>query len=290
MDVMKTFPDGHFDLAVVDPPYGIGESGGANNSRGTKNAPATQFVDKGWDKSTPPIEYFDELRRVSKNQIIWGANHMMEKIMRGSPSWIIWDKDNIGNDFADAELAYTSHAKAARIFKFRWNGMLQGDMKNKETRIHPTQKPVALYKWLLANYATPGMKVLDTHLGSGSVAIAAHYAGMHLTACEIDADYYEAAKARISRETSQTELFIPHNVIAQAPLPAEASVDHRVEVVATEKHRNWSAGRGCSGATCSASSFLGDYAIIFRVMSDPQPNHRFFVSNPQSPILYTRPN
>jgi len=211
MDVMATFADGHFDLAIVDPPYGIGESGGSNNSRGTKNAPATQFVEKGWDRTTPPLEYFAELRRVSRHQIIWGANHMMEKIMRGSPSWIIWDKDNIGNDFADAELAYTSHDKAARIFRFRWNGMLQGDMKNKEARIHPTQKPVALYRWLLANYAKPGQRILDTHLGSGSHAIAAHYAGVHLVACEIDADYYEAAKARITRETAQVELFSPLN-------------------------------------------------------------------------------
>jgi len=211
MDVMKTFADGYFDLAIVDPPYGIGESGGSNNSRGSKNAPPTKFVEKGWDRSTPPVEYFDELRRVSKHQIIWGANHMMEKIMRGSPSWIIWDKENSGNDFADAELAYTSHDKAARIFRFRWNGMIQGDMKNKESRIHPTQKPVRLYAWLLTKYAQPGMRVLDTHMGSGSIAIAAHYAGIHLTACEIDADYFEAACARIKRETSQTELLYPHN-------------------------------------------------------------------------------
>jgi site-specific DNA-methyltransferase (adenine-specific) len=203
MDLMREYPDGHFDLAIVDPPYGIGESGGSNNSRGTKNAPATQFVEKGWDKSTPPVEYFDELRRVSKHQIIWGANHMMEKIMRGSPSWIVWDKVNIGNDFADAELAYTSHKKACRIFKFMWNGMLQGDMKNKETRIHPTQKPRKLYEWLLANYAKPGDRILDTHLGSGSIAIACHYRQHHLTACEIDPDYYAAALARIERETAQ---------------------------------------------------------------------------------------
>lgn len=204
MDVMREFADGYFDLAVVDPPYGIGESGGSNNSRGTKNAPATQFVEKGWDRETPTQEYFNEIRRVAKHQIIWGANHMMEKIMRGSPSWIIWDKDNVGNDFADAELAYTSHQRAARIFRFRWNGMLQGDMANKEARIHPTQKPVALYRWLLANYAKPGMRILDTHMGSGSIAIACHYAGMHLTACEIDPDYFKASLERIKRETLQT--------------------------------------------------------------------------------------
>ena len=208
MDVMKGFPDGYFDLAIVDPPYGIGEDGKKNHSRGQAAKP-TLYTPKAWDRQTPPVEYFEELRRVAKHQIIWGANHMMEKIMRGSPSWIIWDKENGGADFADAELAYTSHDKAARIFKFRWAGMLQGDMANKEARIHPTQKPVALYRWLLANYATPGMRVLDTHLGSGSHAIAAHYAGIHLTACEIDADYFHAATDRIERETRQTELFPP---------------------------------------------------------------------------------
>jgi len=208
MEVMATFADGHFDLAIVDPPYGIGASKGTFG--GSNKGKVTDYGKKTWDNQTPPVEYFEELRRVSTHQIIWGANHMMEKIMRGSPSWIIWDKENSG-DFADAELAYTSHDRAAKIFKFRWNGMLQGDMANKEARIHPTQKPVALYRWLLANYAKPGMKVLDTHLGSGSHAIAAHYAGIHLTACEIDAEYYEAACARIKRETSQGQLFSHHN-------------------------------------------------------------------------------
>jgi site-specific DNA-methyltransferase (adenine-specific) len=164
MDVMQEFPDSHFDLAIVDPPYGIGEDGKKNHSRG-KAAKPTFYTPKAWDRQTPPVEYFEELRRVSKHQIIWGANHMMEKIMRGSPSWIIWDKENGENDFADAELAYTSHDKAARMFRFRWAGMLQGDMANKETRIHPTQKPVALYKWILANYAKPGQRILETHLG-----------------------------------------------------------------------------------------------------------------------------
>ena len=209
MDLMAKYPDGHFDLAVVDPPYGIGEDGKKNHSRQNAAMP-TLYAPKEWDRATPPVEYFVELRRVSRHQIIWGANHMMEKIMRGSPSWIIWDKENSG-DFADAELAYTSHNKAARIFKFRWNGMLQGDMANKEKRIHPTQKPVRLYDWIFQNYATPGMKVIDTHLGSGSIAIAAHYAGIHLTACEIDPEYFAASKARIERETSQQSLFFHNN-------------------------------------------------------------------------------
>jgi site-specific DNA-methyltransferase (adenine-specific) len=215
MDLMAKYPDGHFDLAVVDPPYGIGEDGKKNHSR-SKAAKAQEYEVKSWDKQTPPLEYFAELRRVSKHQIIWGANHMMEKIMRGSPSWIIWDKENGANDFADAELAYTSHDKAARVFRFRWQGMLQGDMANKESRIHPTQKPVKLYDWIFTNYAAPGMKVLDTHLGSGSIAIAAHYAGVHLTACEIDPEYFAASKARIERETSQQSLFFHNKEIAGA--------------------------------------------------------------------------
>jgi site-specific DNA-methyltransferase (adenine-specific) len=204
MELMAEFPDNHFDLAVVDPPYGIGESGKTNSSRGKLATAKTYKPFAGNDLKSPPTEYFDEIKRVSKDQIIWGANHMMDKIRMGSPSWIVWDKVNGATDFADAELAYTSHNKACRIFKFHWQGMLQGDMKNKETRIHPTQKPVRLYDWIFANYAEKGMTILDTHMGSGSIAIAAHYAGMHLTACELDEDYFKAACERIDRETMQT--------------------------------------------------------------------------------------
>jgi len=205
MELMAQYPDKHFGIAIVDPPYGIGEDGKKNHSRSSKAA-AQEYTPKAWDRQTPPAEYFEELRRVSKDQIIWGANHFMEKVMRGSPSWIIWDKENGENDFADAELAYTSHKKAARIFRFRWAGMLQGDMKNKEKRIHPTQKPVALYSWILSNYAKPGDTILDTHMGSGSIAIACHYAGHHLTACELDEEYFDAACERITNATRQTTL------------------------------------------------------------------------------------
>ncbi len=207
MELMREYPDNHFDLAVVDPPYGIGESGKTNKTRGLLAKPKDYKPFAGGDLCSPPAEYFTELKRVSKHQVIWGANHMMEKIAMGSSSWIVWDKENFGTDFADAELAFTSHKKACRIFKFMWNGMLQGDMKNKESRIHPTQKPVKLYDWIFANYAEKGMKILDTHMGSGSIAIAAHYAGMHLTACELDEDYFKAACERIERETAQTTLF-----------------------------------------------------------------------------------
>jgi site-specific DNA-methyltransferase (adenine-specific) len=211
MDVMKTFPDGYFDLAVVDPPYGLnmarsGEVGGQTKTAKCPLGTAKKYKPSEWDAAPPPHGYFEELRRVSKHQIIWGANHFMERVMRGSPSWIVWDKINGETKFADAELAYTSHNKPVRIFKALWNGFQRCEQVD---RIHPTQKPVKLYDWIFANYATPGMKVLDTHLGSGSIAIAAHYAGVHLTACEIDPDYFHAAKARIARETSQAELFSP---------------------------------------------------------------------------------
>lgn len=221
LDVMARYPDGYFDLAVVDVPYGIGEDGGSNHSRnkafgsssfGVKNSknkiiPATKYLKKNWDKEAPGEGYFNELRRVSINQIIWGANHFISRIPFDSSCWIVWDKDNSG-DFADCELAFTSFTTAVRKVKFRWNGMLQQDMKNKEVRIHPTQKPVKLYQWIFDNYAQPSFKILDTHLGSGSSAIAAHQFGIaEFIGCEIDKDYYDAAVKRFNLVTSQTQLF-----------------------------------------------------------------------------------
>ena len=206
MALMARYPDKHFDLAIVDPPYGIGEASGREASRNSAPGRAqtvVKYAVKSWDKSPPPMEYFAELRRVSRNQIIWGGNYFP---LPPTSCWVVWDKDNSG-DFADCELAWTSFKTAVRKFKFRWNGMLQENMAEKEVRIHPTQKPVALYRWLLENYAKPGQRVLDTHLGSGSHAIAAHYYGTHLTACEIDADYFREASDRINRETAQTILF-----------------------------------------------------------------------------------
>ena len=204
---MKQFPDKYFDLAVVDPPYGIGEDG-KGKSRHRNYQVFTEFESKGWDNNIPDKNYFDELFRVSKNQIIWGGNHFIENLpYQNSPCWIVWDKENGDSDFADCELAWTSFKSAVRMFSFKWNGMLQGDMKNKETRIHPTQKPVALYKWLLDKYAKQGDKILDTHLGSGSIAIACHDYGFELTACELDKEYYDAAIKRINNHVSQTKLF-----------------------------------------------------------------------------------
>lgn len=224
MELMARYPDNYFDLAIVDPPYGINMDGGKIG--GDNYGKATEYKKKDWDNETPEKKYFIELFRVSKNQIIWGANHFISKIPIDSSCWIVWDKVNTGN-FADSELAWTSFKTAVRNFKWRWNGMLQGDMKNKEIRIHPTQKPVKLYEWLLINYAqrkcnhkhseqerefcsdcrNQDVKILDTHLGSGSIAIACHRLGFDLTACELDKDYFEAAMKRIKLQTAQKSLF-----------------------------------------------------------------------------------
>lgn len=204
---MQSLDDNAFDLAIVDPPYGIGESGRNNKSRG-KLAVAQDYKPfAGGDIEPPNLQYFQELKRVSKNQIIWGANHFCSIFGGSSSCWIVWDKVTGNSDFADCELAYTSFKTAVRKFQFQWSGMLQGDMKNKEKRIHPTQKPVKLYDWLLSNYAKKGDKILDTHLGSGSSAIAAHYGGFDFVGCELDEDYYNAACARLDRETRQEALF-----------------------------------------------------------------------------------
>ena len=189
MDLMREYPDNHFDLAVVDPPYGIEvtkmEMGGRKRNKDDKK--------KSWDSAVPNDEYFKELRRVSQNQMIWGGNYFN---LPCSQYFAVWDKGETmyGRDFAECEQAWVAKG-GTRIFK---GGPNQLD------RIHPTQKPVKLYNWIFANYAEPGMKILDTHLGSGSIAIAAHYAGMHLTACELDEDYFNAACERIDRETRQT--------------------------------------------------------------------------------------
>lgn len=211
MQLMARYPDKYFDLAIVDPPYGIGEDGEKNHSRNNATK-SKKYTPKNWDKESPKQEYFNELKRVSKNQIIFGANHFISKIPFDSSCWIIWDKDNTG-DFADCEMAWTSFSTAVRKFKFRWNGMLQEDMKNKEIRIHPTQKPVQLYKWILKNYAQDGFKIIDTHLGSGSHAIAVEEMNrfekmnLTLTACEIDKDYFKDTMERINNHVAQQSLF-----------------------------------------------------------------------------------
>jgi len=203
MDLMKRYPDGHFDLAIVDPPYGIGEDGSKNHTRGCLAKACNYKPFHGGDNKPPEPDYFIELRRISRYQILWGANHYIDNIPYRSSCWIVWDKQNGETDFADCELAWTNFDTAVRKFVFRWQGMLQENMKNKEDRIHPTQKPVALYKWLLSKYAKPGWKILDTHLGSGSHAVACYDMGFPLTACEIDEDYFEAAVRRLGLFASQ---------------------------------------------------------------------------------------
>ena len=198
MDVMREFPDKHFDLAIVDPPYGVGVDG----QRGDTKTNRIDHEFKGWDSCGPGADYFVELERVAKRWIAWGANCYHPKT---SPLVIAWDKMqwSIGAEF---ELAHTNFTGPNRCFR-----MCRAQAYCGTDRIHPTQKPVKLYSWLLANYAKPGDRILDTHMGSGSIAIAAHYAGIHLTACEIDPDYYEAAKARIARETAQLDFFSSQN-------------------------------------------------------------------------------
>jgi len=201
---MKQFPDKYFELAIVDPPYGINMDGGKIG--GGKCGTAKNYTKKQWDDKPPDKSYFDELIRVSKNQIIWGANHFISRIPYDSSCWIVWDKDNTGN-FADCELAWTSFNTAVRKYRYRWNGMLQENMKNKEIRIHPTQKPVALYKWLLKNYANKGDKILDTHVGSASSIIACIDMGFEYMGFELDKEYYEAAQERMRIHMQQQTIF-----------------------------------------------------------------------------------
>ena len=205
MELMEKYPDKHFDLAIVDPPYGIREDGHRENNR-SKLARSKNYHKALWDFPRPDYKYFRELFRVSKNQFIWGSNNYPEYLKQSS-CWIVWDKDNSGN-FADCELAYGSFKTAVRRFKYRWNGMLQEDMKNKEIRIHPTQKPVALYKWLLSNYAKQGDLILDTHVGSASSLIACEDMGFKYVGCELDKDYYNQSMERLTKHLAQGKLFI----------------------------------------------------------------------------------
>ncbi len=200
MAMMARYPDKHFDLAIVDPPYGIDHANKAGKQGGQQYGKASakkkNYQSKDWDISIPNLEYFKELKRVSKNQIIWGGNYFTD-YLNATPAWLVWDKDNGENNFSDCELAWSSFTCGLRMKKITWNGMIQYDMKNKEDRFHPTQKPIKLYKWILDKYAKAGDKILDTHLGSGSIAIACHDYNFDLTACELDKDYYDAAMKRI---------------------------------------------------------------------------------------------
>ena len=203
LKAMKQMKDNQFDLAIVDPPYGISI---------TKNKRLNNNSKKDWDKEIPPPEYFKELFRISKNQIIWGGNYFIE-YLKNTRCYLNWDKLNHSDTYADCEMAWTSFDKNAKIFKYMWDGNRYGfigaiqGVGKKSIRTHPTQKPVALYEWLLMNYAKEGDTILDTHLGSGSIAIACHNLGFDLTGYEIDKDYFEAATKRIEQHKAQIRLF-----------------------------------------------------------------------------------
>lgn len=207
LEAMQKMPDNAYDLAIIDPPYGIGEDGSKNHTRSMIAKSKNYKAYSGNDLNAPKAEYWNELKRISKNQIVWGANHFISRLPFDSSCWIVWDKDNGENDFADCELAYTSFNTAVRKFKWRWQGMLQQNMKNKQERIHPNEKPIQLYKWLLQNYAKKGDKILDTHGGSMSIAIACWDLGFDLDLWEIDKDYFEAGKKRFENHKRQLQLF-----------------------------------------------------------------------------------
>lgn len=224
MEAMREMPDKCFDLAVVDPPYGIGvmtmnyTKSGAVRTHGYAAAARRDYRKQGeWDVK-PTQEYFDELLRVSKKQIVWGGNYFADMIPP-SKGFICWDKrvnDSMTNDFADCEYAWMSSGLGvARMFRYCWNGMIQGNMKNKEERFHPTQKPVELYSWIYQHYAKPGDKILDTHLGSGSSRIAAYDAGLDFVGYEIDKEYFDKQEERFKKHISQGRLFTPEVLHAE---------------------------------------------------------------------------
>lgn len=217
MAMMARYPDKHFDIAIVDPPYGIGMGKLKHiglNSKTRKQIFTSYKGGSDWDENIPNEEYFKELFRVSKNQIIWGANHFVRYIPP-SRGWVFWDKGATADlSFSDAEFAFTSFNRVIKRILLKrsdWRNCISASKElataNPNKKIHPTQKPTKLYKWLLEKYATPGQNILDTHLGSGSIAIACHDYGYDLTACELDTDYYNAAMKRIHNHQSQTKLF-----------------------------------------------------------------------------------
>lgn len=210
LEVMKEIEDKSVDLVLTDPPYGIGEARGKNNNRGslplsrkwlgTKNTtgagvPSTKFPVLEWDNQPPTKEYFTEMFRISKSQIIFGGNYFE---LPPTPCYIVWDKDNGDTDFADCELAWTSFKTAVRKYTYQWNGMLQGDMAHKEKRFHPTQKPVALFRWILEKYTEPNMTILDPFAGSCTTAIACIKTGRNFICIDKEPQYCEIGERRIA--------------------------------------------------------------------------------------------
>jgi len=203
MDLMRDFHDNYFDLAIVDPPYGIGAGSKKFINRKTENKKAEKiYKDNDWDIK-PKKEYWDELKRVSKNHIVWGGNYFIDNL-EPSRWFIVWDKKTGDNSYADCELALTNIDANAKIYTKFWLG---AHANNGTERIHPTEKPINLYSFILKNFAKQGDKILDTHLGSGSIAIACHDYGFDLTACELDKYYFDAAMKRLSQHQAQTKLF-----------------------------------------------------------------------------------
>ena len=205
---LKRYADNHFDLAIVDPPYGINAD--VKNSTDKKQSKKSasnskKYGEQKWDADVPTEKYFIELFRVSKNQIIWGVNYYPFDFLAGGR--IYWDKCVTMPTYSDGELAYCSLLNNIKSVKIAWHGMIQHDMKNKETRIHPTQKPIKLYDWILKNFAKEGDKILDTHLGSGSSRIAAYKGGFNFVGFEIDQEYYEKQEKRFNDFKSQLRLF-----------------------------------------------------------------------------------
>lgn len=200
MEYMRSLPDKHFDLAVVDPPYGINRDGQIETFTKNPKHKRKYFENKGWDNKIPSKKYFDELKRISMDNIVWGANYFVDHL-KPSMGWIFWDK---GQDLSmsDGELAYTSFERATRrIIINRSQLIIDGGT------IHPTQKPIKLYEWILTNYAKPGQTIFDSHMGSGSSAIAAINLGFEYVGCELDADYYAEACKRIEQHAKQERLF-----------------------------------------------------------------------------------
>ena len=212
MEAMRAMEDNAFDLAIVDPPYGINFDG--NTTVEGKVGKANTFSNtqhhdkKGWDAERPTEEYFTELQRVSKNQIVWGGNYFAD-LLPPKKGWVFWDKkitNSKNKNFSDGELAWTSFDCVLRRFTYDWIGFGYLNNPQQEKKIHPTQKPVALYKWLLHNYAKEGDKILDTHGGSMSIAIACHDMGFDLDLWELDKEYYENGVKRFKQHTAQTRL------------------------------------------------------------------------------------
>jgi DNA modification methylase len=202
LEYMKTMPDKSVDAVITDPPYGIGENSKKNSSR-SNMAIAKDYQDGEWDKKRIGFEFFEQIIRVSREQVIFGGNYYTD-FLPPSSSWVVWDKRNGANDFADCELAWTSHKKAVRKIEWMWNGMIR---QGNEERFHLTQKPLGVMKWIIENYSPAGATIFDPFMGSGTTGVACVQLGRNFIGCEIDEKYFEIAKRRIEQAAMQEPLF-----------------------------------------------------------------------------------